>query len=147
MRLLILGASGRCGQWLVRLAVERGHDVTALVRAGSPFTPPASVSVHRGQVTDSAVLDDLLPGHDAVLSALGLRRAGLNPWSSLQSPADLTSRVATLLTSAMPRHGVSRLVAISAGGVGDSRRRLTWMLTAVERPPPFAEREVLLGRD
>jgi putative NADH-flavin reductase len=133
MRLLVLGASGRCGQWLVRLAAEHAHDVTALVRPQTSFVQPQAVRVIRGHVTDPAMLDDILAGQDAVLSALGLRRAGLNPWSALQSPPDLTSHVAGLLAAAMPRHGVRRLVAISAGGVGESVRQLTWPVKALVR--------------
>jgi len=32
MKLLILGASGGCGKWLVQLAHERGHLVRVIVR-------------------------------------------------------------------------------------------------------------------
>ncbi len=32
MKLLILGVSGGCGQWVVKLAQHRGNDVTAVVR-------------------------------------------------------------------------------------------------------------------
>jgi hypothetical protein len=84
------------------------------------------VDVHRGDVTDVGVLDAVLPGHDAVLSALGLRRAGRSPWAPLRSPADLTERTMRQLLPAMQRHGVPRLLAISAAGVGDSHGRLTW---------------------
>lgn len=215
MRLLILGASGGCGRWLARLAAERGHDVAVVVRPTTIFDAPAGVVVHRGDPADAALLDRVLPGRDAVLSALGLRRAGRSPWAPLLSPPDLTERVARALVPAMRAHGVPRLVAISAGGVGDSRERLgwpvrrlvatanvgvayrdlermegvleasgldwlavrpvtlaggpprrtaravpryglaslvrrsevaAWMLDAVERPAPFAERRVLLGR-
>lgn len=37
LNLLVLGASGGCGQWLIRLAQERGHHVRALVRPATPF--------------------------------------------------------------------------------------------------------------
>lgn len=79
-----------------------------------------------GDVTDAALLDRLLAGQQAVLSALGLRRAGRSPWAPLRSPPDLATRVAQALVPAMRRHGVGRLIAISAGGVGDSARQLTW---------------------
>ena len=126
MRLLILGASGGCGRWLARLAAERGHPVTALVRADTAFDAVPGIVVLRGDVTEPGVLDTVLPGHDAVLSALGLRRAGRSPWAPLRSPADLTERTVRHLLPAMRRHGVERLVAISAAGVGDSLARLTW---------------------
>jgi len=125
MRLLVLGASGGCGRWLTRLAVERGHEVTAVVRASADFQPPVGALVHRGDVTDPAVLDRVLSGQDAVLSALGIRRAGRSPWAPLRSPADLMERVVRGLIPAMRRHGVPRLIAISAAGVGDSLTQLT----------------------
>lgn len=125
MRLLILGASGGCGRWLTRLAAER-HDVTALARPGAPLDAPARVTVRRGDPTDPDTLDRLLAGHDAVLSCLGLRRAGRSPWAPLRSPADLTERVAHALVPAMRANGIGRLVAISAAGVGDSFERLSW---------------------
>jgi len=125
MRLLILGASGRIGRWLTRLAVERGHEVTALVRASADFQQPAGTLTYHGDATDPAALDRVLPGQDAVLSALGIRRAGRSPWAPLRSPADLTERVARVLVPAMHRHGVPRLIAVSAGGVGDSLPQLT----------------------
>ena len=43
LNLLVLGASGGCGQWLIRLAQERGHHVRALVRPATPFNPPTGV--------------------------------------------------------------------------------------------------------
>jgi putative NADH-flavin reductase len=111
---------------VVRLAADRGHQVTAVVRAESGFAPAPGIVMHHGDVTDPAVLDRVLPGHDAVVSALGLRRAGLSPWAPLRSPPNLTARVAGVLSQAMPVHGLKRLVAISAGGVGDSVAQLSW---------------------
>lgn len=134
MRILVLGASGGCGRWLVRLAAGRGHRVTALVRGTAPFEPPAGVTVVRGEATDPHALDAAVRGHDAVLSGLGLRRAGRSPWAPLRSPPDLTTRVARALVAAMGRHGVRRVVAVSAGGVGESRAQLSapvrWLVDA-----------------
>ena len=79
MNLLILGASGGCGQWLVRLALERGHHVRALVRPESAFEARVDTEVVKGDVLDEGVLSDALAGRDVVLSALGLRRR--TPWN------------------------------------------------------------------
>ena len=144
MRLLVLGASGGCGRWLVRLAADGGHRVTALVRDGSDAAAPAGVTVRRGDAADAATLDAAVAaiagdaGADAdaaddgaaddvaVLSCLGLRRAGKSPWAPLRSPPDLTARVTRLLLPAMRRHGVRRVVALSAAGVGDSLAHCSW---------------------
>ena len=124
MKLLVLGASGATGGWLTRLAAQAGHEVTALVRPGSAFTPPAGVRVVRGEVLDPATLASLLEGERggqaAVASCLGIRRASKAPWARLLSPPDFMTRVAALLVPAMSRAGVRRVVAISAGGVAES---------------------------
>jgi uncharacterized protein YbjT (DUF2867 family) len=125
MRLLILGASGGVGRWLTRLAAER-HQVTALVRPEADVALPTSVALRRGDVTDPGTLDALVAGQDAVLSCLGLRRAGKSPWAPLRSPPDLTARVTAQLVRSMAAHEVRRVVAVSAGGVGDSVDRLSW---------------------
>lgn len=133
MNLLVLGASGGCGQWLVRLAREQNHHVRALVRPGTQFDPPAGTETIRGEVLEEGIVDRALEGRDAVLSTLGIKRkTSWNPWSALASPPNLTTRVAERLVEAMPRHNVHRVVVISAAGVGESIRHvhpvLRWMI-------------------
>ena len=133
LRLLILGASGGVGRWLVRLAADRGHDVTAVVRPTAQIDGAGSVRVVRGDLLDRAVLDAAVRGQTAVASCIGLRRAGRSPWAPLRSPPNLVESVMRALVPAMEREGVARIVAISAGGVGDSRAQLTapvmWLVT------------------
>ena len=125
LRLLVLGASGGCGSWLTRLAAANGHAVSAVVREGSSVDPSPGVTVRVGDVTDRGFVERVVPGHDAVLSCLGIRRAGKAPWARTLSPADFTERVATVLVPAMESAGVKRLIAISAGGVRESVAQLT----------------------
>ena len=87
----------------------------------------------RGGVLEEGILDRALDGCDAVLSALGIKRkTSWNPWSALASPPNLTTRVAMRLVEAMPRLDASRVVVISAAGVGESIRHvhpvLRWMI-------------------
>lgn len=134
MKLLILGASGGVGTWLTRLTSQAGHEVTAMVRPGSPFEAPAGIRVIHGEVLDPRALASALEGQSAVASCLGLRRASRLPWAPLLSPPDLTANVARLLSTAMPQAGVRRIVAISAAGVAESITTLTmpvrWMVSA-----------------
>lgn len=122
MKLLVLGASGGCGRWVVRLAAQRGHGVRAFVRPGSRTEDHEAVEVIRGEALDGGDLRRAVEGVDAVVSCLGIRRRrAWNPWSAIASPPDLTERAMGLLGSAMAEAGVPRVVAISAGGVSDSR--------------------------
>ena len=128
MKLLVLGASGATGGWLTRMAAQAGHEVTALVRPGATFVPPPNVREVRGEVLDAATLAAAVDGQNAIACCLGIRRAGKAPWSALLSPQDLMTRVASLLVSAMPRAGVRRVVAISAGGVAESITQCTGVI-------------------
>ena len=125
MKLRVLGASGATGSWLVRVASQARHEVTALVRASASFDAPPGVRVVRGDVLDPAVLGSAVAGQDAVASCLGLRRAAKSPWAPLRSPPDLMARVTSNLVPAMRTAGVNRVVAISAGGVAESIAQLS----------------------
>lgn len=123
---MVVGASGRVGRWVTTLAANEGHSVTAVLRVSSAFEPVERALPVRGDVTDPGFLEAAVEGHDAVISCVGLRRAGLSPFARLLSPPDLTTRLASSLTRAMENRNVRRLVVISAGGVADSFSRLTW---------------------
>lgn len=122
----MLGASGRIGQWVVKLATREGHSVSVILRNTSSFAGDHGVAVFRGDLTDPSFLETAVNGHDAVVSCVGLRREGLSPFAKLLSPPDLTTRLASSLTRAMESRNVRRVVVISAGGVGDSFAQLTW---------------------
>jgi uncharacterized protein YbjT (DUF2867 family) len=139
MNILVLGASGGVGGSLVQQALERGHSVRALVRAGTAYRSPPGAEVLRGDPRHEAALAAALEGVDAVASGLGQRRAGRRLWSAALSPSDLMERVADALVPAMERAGVQRLVVVSAAGVGDSARRLTGPVRWLVRQGRIAE--------
>lgn len=156
MNLLLLGANGGCGRWVARLATERGIAVTAVVRHAATGRLPDVARIETGNVLEDGLLDRLVPGHDFVISCLGLRRVRpWNPWSALASPPDLASRSAALLVAAMTRAQVRRVVAISAAGVGDSaaglNRPLRWLVAHSTLGAMYADLErmeaVLRGAD
>jgi len=109
MRLLILGASGHTGRQLVDLALGRGHDVTAFVRSPEKIARRhPQLEVRRGDPQSVDALASALPGHDAVLSALGVRPPrAFRPHALVQDSAAST-------VAAMTRAGVKRLVLVSA---------------------------------
>jgi putative NADH-flavin reductase len=124
MRLIVFGASGTCGSHFVRLAMLRGHDVTAIVRAATRYVSPAGVTVVRGDVLDAAFAAGVIPGHDAVMSSLGMRYQ--HPWARRESPDDFTHRATLNIVTGMKSADVRRISVISAAGVGDSRAVLNW---------------------
>ncbi|WP_030906981.1 NAD(P)-dependent oxidoreductase [Streptomyces sp. NRRL F-5126] len=75
MRIAVLGASGRVGGLLVDQAIERGHDIVALVRDPDGFTAsgPGAIDVRRADVCSPRTfpaLDDV----DVAISAIGLAK-------------------------------------------------------------------------
>jgi putative NADH-flavin reductase len=118
MKITILGANGTCGLQLVAQALEHGHEVTAFVRS-TTWQPQCDCRLFRGDVTQPDDLKKAIQGQDLVISALGLRLKSLAPWARAEVP-DLMSRSASAIAEAMKKTGVRRLMAISAGGVGDS---------------------------
>jgi putative NADH-flavin reductase len=128
MKVVVLGASGGCGKYLVLQAKERGHKVTAAVR-GSSYAAPAGVRVLRGDLTDVGFLKTAVAGQDAVLSALGLRLPGIAPWSKPEVP-DFLTKSTPAIVEAMKAEGVKRILAISAGGAGDSYAKVPGMFKA-----------------
>ena len=106
MRLFILGATGGTGRQLIDQALARGHQVTAFVRSPEKLSArPEGLSVLQGDPRDAAALTAVLPGHDAVLSALGPP----GPRRSTILPDSARSTV-----SAMQSAGLRRLLIVSA---------------------------------
>ncbi|ACU75369.1 NAD-dependent epimerase/dehydratase [Catenulispora acidiphila DSM 44928] len=119
MKFLVLGATGRTGVLFVTKALDEGHQVTALVRrAGSSVDPRAHIVT--GDVADAAVIAKAAQGHDAIISALGVKSAG-------KTPTLITDMVQAVIESAKIS-GVDRFVLLSAFGVGDSLAKASWLV-------------------
>jgi putative NADH-flavin reductase len=73
MKICILGATGKSGRRLTRAALERGHDVTAVVRDAAKAADLAHnrLTVRTPSYSDEAELAEALRGHDAVINAAG----------------------------------------------------------------------------
>lgn len=138
MKLLLLGATGGTGAQIVDLALARGHHVTAFVRSPHKVTREhPRLAVVAGDPRDEAALAAALPGHDAVLSALGTR--GLDNFR----PHDLVQACAAATVAAMARTNVERLVLVSAAVLfpmdGLRFAFFRWFLTHVRRDLAAAE--------
>lgn len=123
MKVTVLGASGKTGGHLVRGALARGWEVTALVRPGTSWEAPAGVRVVRGELPGAAA--EACASAELVFVALGLRREGPSPRAKLLSPPDLMSTTVGELLRVVPKG--TRVVYLSAHGVGDSRPSLGWL--------------------
>lgn len=114
LNLLLIGATGATGEELLPRLLEAGHAVTALVRR-----PEAVVLKHdrltvvAGEVRDADAIDQAVRGRDAVVCAFGPR--------SLKKD-DIQEVLMRNLVAAMEKHGVKRLVNLSAWGSDPNTR-------------------------
>lgn len=121
MNILILGGTGNTGRQFVNQALERGHNITAIVRPSSSMDKQNGLEVIQGDVLSPDLLNQSFSGMDAIVSCLGIRKKDpSDPWSPLISPEDFTERSAIRIVDAMKVNGIERLVVISSAGVGDS---------------------------
>ncbi|WP_046244831.1 NAD(P)-dependent oxidoreductase [Hymenobacter terrenus] len=116
MNILIFGSTGGTGRALVEQALAQGHTVTAFARTPAKLAiRHPQLRIVQGDVMDFAAVRQVMPGHEAVLSALG---------------APATEKVAVRsegtrhILAAMAAAGVGRFVCLTTLGMGDSQAAL-----------------------
>ncbi len=125
MKVLVIGATGGTGRHVVRRLLDRGDSVRAFAREPSDITVSNErLEVVQGDARDAASVDRAVQGVDAVVSAFGPR--------SLKKD-DLQETLARNLAGAMRKHGVKRLVNLSAWGAGDSASTAGLLFTIIRK--------------
>lgn len=109
MKLVVLGATGGTGLEIVRQAVEQGHSLTAFVRSRERLKAFQNrIAIVQGNLLNGTELEDVIKGHDAVLSAFGPRMP------IAKADARLLRDFAAVLTPAMLRARVKRVIVESS---------------------------------
>lgn len=113
MKVIVFGASGGTGRQLVQQALEQGHEVTAFLRSPEKLgLSHANLRLAKGDALDAAAIERVMPGHNAVLCALG-------------APALKTGTIRSVgtrnIVAAMEKAGVKRLICQTSLGYGDSK--------------------------
>lgn len=126
MKLVVFGATGGTGQQVMEQALAHGHEVTAIARSPNAiaFTAPR-LSVVQGDILQRDSVERAVAGHDAVISAVGTH--------SGRTPTTLYSAGITNLLHAMQKHGLRRLVAVTAAGYLHNPRD-GFLLRSIVRP-------------
>ncbi|GAB5521227.1 MAG: SDR family oxidoreductase [Rhodothermales bacterium] len=72
--ILVAGATGYLGRYIVQEALQRGHPTRALVRSPHKLADGSGVDLFVGHATQPSTLNGVMSGVDTVISALGITR-------------------------------------------------------------------------
>lgn len=117
MNLAIFGATGETGLAIVKQALTRGHAVTAFVRNPAPLADMGDgLTIVVGDIYDADDVARCLQAQSAAICALGAR--------DLKKTTIRTDGTVNIING-MKRHNVSRLIVVSAMGIGESWNSLS----------------------
>jgi len=107
--IIVFGATGRTGKYIVQYALEAGHRVTAFVHANRHDLEHANLTVLEGDVNDKETVLKAIEGKNTVISALGAK--------SIEGDAvNLMSDAMKIFVEGMKKYNAKRVLAI--GGLG-----------------------------
>jgi hypothetical protein len=110
MKVALIGATGYVGSQLLKEALSRKHEVTAIVRRTERLLKCPGLTAKQGDVNDTEGLAALLAGHDAVIAAYNPDR---------ETPGDVYERMvagAKSIIAATKMAGVKRLLVVGGAG-------------------------------
>ncbi|HEY8930061.1 MAG TPA: SDR family NAD(P)-dependent oxidoreductase [Mucilaginibacter sp.] len=99
LHILVIGGNGGIGKQCVQVALNAGHQVTAVLRTPAKLTlQHPHLNVVQGDITDPASIAQHLENKDAVISAVGVS-GGLFG----DKPTTLYSQAATAILGGMEK--------------------------------------------
>ncbi|MBA3868115.1 MAG: SDR family oxidoreductase [Anaerolineae bacterium] len=115
MKLAIFGGTGKTGQHLIQQALDKGHEVVALVRTPSKVTTHhPQLKIIQGDIVDADCIAGVVQGVDAVISVLGPTNNKLEY---------TISRGMENILMAMKKQNVHRIVISAGAGVREPQDR------------------------
>ncbi len=109
MKIALIGATGFVGTAVLAELLQRGHDVTALVRNPAKLAPQPRLAPRALDATDAEAIAAAVRGHDAVISAF-------NPgWDAPELYAQFMQGSAAIVAG-VERSGVRRLLVVGGAG-------------------------------
>lgn len=114
LRILVIGGTSGIGLQTVKLALDRGHNVTAMARRPERMTlSHERLTIVKGDILDARSVEAALTGCDGVVSSIGV--------GPTRKPVTVFSEGIANVLAAMQKLGVPRVVAVTGIGAGDSR--------------------------
>jgi putative NADH-flavin reductase len=109
MKLALIGATGFVGSAILKEALDRGHEVTAIVRHPEKLTPHAKLHPQKGDIYNVDEVVRLVVGNDAVINAF-------NPgWSDTDIYNHQVAGTKSIIDG-VKKSGVKRLLFVGGAG-------------------------------
>lgn len=109
MKIALIGASGFIGSFILTEALNRGHDVTAIVRNPENLPKHKNLIARKGDALNEQDLAHLVAGHDAVISAY-------NPGWENPDIYKIQINGTHAIINAIKKAGVKRLLMVGGAG-------------------------------
>ncbi len=128
MKLAIFGATGKTGRHLVQQGLDKGHDITVLVRdpAKLGLQHPKLRAVKGDVLTDAAAVEQTISGADAVVVALGA--------TSVKERTSIVENGTRAVMEGMKKAGARRMVVISVLGAHETSQQSGFIFHRIARP-------------
>jgi len=109
MKISLIGASGFVGSAILKEALDRGHEVTAIVRHPEKLQPHPKLHSQKGDVYNADEVARLVAGHGAVISAF-------NPGWTNPDIYKQQVRGTRAIIDGVKKAGVKRLLFVGGAG-------------------------------
>ena len=119
MKILLLGATGRTGKFIIEEAIKRGHRISAIARNPEKLKV-FDIDITLGTPYNCETVEKAITGCEAIINTLNVSRKSDNPWAPLAAPKDMISKSASNAIRAMEKVGIKRFVTLSTIGAGRS---------------------------
>lgn len=128
MKLAIFGATGKTGRHLVQQGLDKGHEITVLVRDPAKLgVQNPKLRVVKGDVLhDAAAVEQTVAGADAVLVALGA--------ASLKERSNIVEAGTRAVMEGMKKTGARRLIVVSVLGAHETSQQSGFVFHRIIRP-------------
>lgn len=135
MRVVLFGASGRVGQLVVRVLLDEGYEVIAVVHSTNPLPVQPHLTVREVDIHDASAVAAVVSEGDVIVSTLG-------SWGT-KSKDILTSAMRHIIP-AMQAQGMRRIVSLTGAAAFFADEQATVLQRLMRQIIMFGSRQVVL---
>ncbi len=127
--ILLFGATGRTGSQVLKYALEKGYNVTALVRSPEKITEKSeNLKIIKGSPTNINDVRNAIKDCDRVISTLNpISEKDLASLKKIQSPRILEKSIGNAI-QCMEELKITKIAVVSSIGIGDTYLLSPWFM-------------------